>query len=180
MYDRSEDGRDSGAHGLNGVTHAPGGRVDVSTRLALPDSHHEPAGGSYRAVSRTVAGTVGINLGCPPRRVRAAEHLWPMDGASVPETAVDEHGHVVTRQHQVRRIAADPPVEPKSQTDCVDRPSERDLRFGVANLPSTKVRARLGWFPVRVSGGWCAWDASRHVTTVTTVGTGRVPATFLK
>ena len=77
-----------------------GRRIGV---LVLPDPHDRPSGVGQRVVVAPVASDIPIELCLPVVAVGARSRavLW----ASVPEAAIDEHGHARPREHDIGATA---------------------------------------------------------------------------
>lgn len=67
--------------------------------LMLPDPEHRPPQFDEMRVGFSVALDVAGELGGPPRSVGLGRGL--VLGASVPKAAVDEHGDLLLREHDV-------------------------------------------------------------------------------
>lgn len=65
----------------------------------LPESQYKPTHLTEREIGTTVAGYIGQKLGSPPVGIG----LWPgpMLGTTVPETAVNEHRHLLRLEGNV-------------------------------------------------------------------------------
>src|SRR5690348_6158761 len=87
----------------------PEGRTDpgdsIRGGLVLPDSQDGPPGCGQRAFVFEIAPTSGLQLAGPPLGIGLRK--TGVLGASVPEAAVDEHGHTQARKKNVG-LAAEP------------------------------------------------------------------------
>ena len=121
--------------------------------LVLPRPYHAPSGLFEGLVDRTVSGHVPSELGLPV--IGVGPRLIAVDGAGMPEAAVDEHGdpdpgerdvhpHYAPRNAK-RQVLAEP------QSPAVELGAQRDLRSSVpprvAAHAGTDLSAR--WVRIR-------------------------------
>lgn len=83
---------------------------DEFGRLVLPNPNHSPSSLDEQLVGVGVPLPVASDLVGPERRVGLRDRVvfW----TAVPETAVDEHGDLCAREHEVR-----PPVQSRDRTE---------------------------------------------------------------
>ena len=131
---------------------------DCEWIFMLPHSDDRPTGLLEQHDSFRVTFTRPRELGLPPFGIGLRRRA--MFGAGVPETAIDEHGHMCTEEDHVSPTAQGPQrsnVHPIPQTQSVKLPAQRDLRWGVplahiAHAPADNGRR----------GAW-RWNGRQHL-----------------
>src|SRR5262249_9404570 len=94
----------------------------------LPEVHRCPSHGDQLLVLPDVPHSVLGALFYPPLPVVLGKDA--VLGATVPETAVNEHGDACFRQHNVRRAGEVAPVHPEAETPGVKGSSDGQLGLG--------------------------------------------------
>lgn len=124
-------------------------------RLTFPHHEHPP--------TVTPKGTHGPFITSDVRRKLGAPELGPRGwfdasvaaSVSVPEAPVNEHGHTMHRKHDVRASRQVPALKSEAVAHRVEKPSNGQLRRGVASLDRPHVAGTL-------LGGQHVGHGSRH------------------
>jgi hypothetical protein len=106
--------------------HSPGARV---RGLMLPEPQDQPPGRDQPRVGIPVTFPIAADLPAPVRRIGPRRHK--MLRTPVPITAVNEHGHLHGREHQVSRatqLRKRPGRHPVPQPRAVHQRAQRQLR----------------------------------------------------
>ncbi len=147
-------------HRENARLLSQGGTDPVGRRrcvFVLPDPHHPPPSSDQPRLVFAIALDVARNLRTP---VAAVLGWWlRMRGASMPETAVNEHGNALSGKYHVRPRRApfdrNGMVDPKPQSAAMQFRSQRCLRLGIPAANTTHVGATS-----RRTG--TSWNLYRH------------------
>jgi hypothetical protein len=107
QYGRDELSLESAHHLIGDLVH----------RLVLPEAQDGPPGSVQRVAHETIATFITVELRSPVVRV-SVRHV-PVLGAAVPEAAIDEHGNLLAREHDVWPYSEI--IETKEQVDAETR-----------------------------------------------------------
>src|SRR6266702_6164657 len=126
-----------------------GGPGRIAPDLALPHADHRPPGRGQQAVVSSVAASVRADLLPPALCIRALELGRRVVGASMPEAAIDEYGHLPPGKHEVRRaLGDDTAVETETKSERVDGAAQLHLGPGVPGDPAPEMGAFVGRNPL--------------------------------
>lgn len=107
--------------------------------LVFPDVDRDPPDRDEFVVDPLVPRAIGVHLRRPPVRVVLGSDvvLW----TSMPETPVDEHSDLRTREHDVGCPGKTSQRNPEAQASAVELVAQRHLGLGVASWHSGELSA---------------------------------------